>query len=316
MLDSLNFNLLKSHDSIFVLGPTASGKTSLAVKLAYRFNCEIISADSRQVYKGMDLGTGKDLQEYHINDTIIKLHLVDIINPTQEFNVFDFVMLAQRAAEKIKDNGRIPLVCGGTGMYLSALIQNYRLLSVPDNPELRMKYKDSPVSLITRDLIALKKDLHNKTDLTDKSRALRALEIAVYEKENHMCQELLKSQFKKPFILGTRWDRTVLRQRISRRLDERMDQGLVNEVQALLDSGLSLDKLEWFGLEYRYIGRHLVKGISKIQALNDLKIKIGQFAKKQETWFRRMEKRGIQIHWVDNADFDQALKLLEKEALK
>lgn len=302
-----------AFDSIIVLGPTASGKTSLAVQLASLFNGEIISADSRQVYKGMDIGTGKDLDEYNLPEGSIKVHLVDILNPSEEFDLFKFASLANNAVKSIQKNNKIPIICGGTGLYLSALIQGYTMSKVPENKELRVFHQDSSLYEIVNRLIKIKPDLHNSTDVTDKKRALRALEIALHDKKNNNNSVDFCSSIKKPLILGTRWDRPILRKRIGKRLEQRVKLGLIEEVKSLIDSGLGMDKLEWFGLEYRYIGRMLFNQLSRQEALETLKIKIGQFAKKQETWFRRMERQGVIIKWVDNADLQRALEIIDLE---
>jgi tRNA dimethylallyltransferase len=283
----------KSYNLIVILGATAGGKTSLAVNTARKYGAEIISADSRQVYRGMDLGTGKDLEEYDE----VPYHLIDIANTGSEYNVFQFQRDCFNAAEDIWTRNKLPLICGGTGMYLDAVLRGYRLVEVPENSELREELINLSDSEILNRLLELKPEQHNRTDVEQRERIIRALEIAVGEKVAE--KDLLPLPDIKPVVFGLKWPREILRKRIALRLQQRFDLGMIDEVQQLHDSGVAWEKLEFYGLEYRLIAQHLQGKISKNDMVQKLRSAIGQFAKRQETFFRRMEKQGIDIHWLD-----------------
>ena len=279
---------------VVILGPTATGKTQLGVHVAQRFSGEIISADSRQVYRGMDLGTGKDLEEYGE----IAAHLIDILDPEQDFNVFAFQQRCYAAIEAIRSRGKLPVVVGGTGLYLDALLKGYRLVDAPENLELRAELAElEPAELQSR-LLALKPEQHNTTDLTDRRRLVRAIEIALAE-ENTPPQAPPPPM--SPVVFGVRWDPAALRKRITARLRQRLDQGMIEEVQRLLDSGLSKERLEYFGLEYRFISQFLAGTLNKNDMFQKLNSAIHQFAKRQRTWFRKMEREPSQLEiiWLD-----------------
>jgi len=278
---------------IVVLGPTASGKTRLGVELARQLHGEIISADSRQVFRGMDIGTGKDLEEYGT----IPLHLVDILDPVDEFNVFSFQKLFYLSFEAILGRGNLPLLVGGTGLYLDAALRGYRLVEVPENPTLREELARLPDHELRKRLLAKRPSQHNSTDLEDRSRLVRAIEIA--EGEPLAAADLSAPPKLRPVVFGIRHERSALRRRITLRLKQRLAEGMIDEVEKLHAAGISWEKLDYFGLEYRFIARHLQGQLNRNDMFQQLNSAIHQFAKRQETWFRRMERQGINIHWLN-----------------
>lgn len=278
---------------LVILGATAGGKTGLAVRAAQKFGGEIISADSRQVYRGMDLGTGKDLQDY--GD--VPYHLIDIAEPGSEYNVFRFQRDCFAALEDIRQRGRLPIICGGTGMYLDALLRGYRLVEVPENRQLRAELTELSDNALRDRLLQLKPEQHNRTDLDQRPRLIRAIEIALGEQSAKA--ELPPLPQLRPLVFGLRWPREVLRQRIAQRLQQRFDEGMIEEVQQLHDSGVPWEKLEFYGLEYRLIAHYLQGKLNRNDMVQKLRSAIGQFAKRQETFFRRMEKNGVEIHWLE-----------------
>jgi tRNA dimethylallyltransferase len=296
--DNRHFNLL------VVLGPTASGKTGLAVQLATRLEGEIISADSRQVYRGMDLGTGKDLAEYGA----IPYHLIDIVDPGYEFNVFEFQRRFGQAFQDITRRGRLALLVGGTGLYLEAALRGYYLPEVPVNQALRSELTNASPAELAERLRRCSTRLHNTTDLLDRQRLIRAIEIAEFQAD-HPPEPLPTIT---PIICGIRWDRQLLRQRITDRLRARLEQGLVAEVEELVNAGTSWETLEFYGLEYRFVARHLKGELTRNDMFQKLNSAIHDFAKRQETWFRRMERNGTLIHWLNGAEspLAEALDLL------
>ncbi|MGA7829136.1 MAG: tRNA (adenosine(37)-N6)-dimethylallyltransferase MiaA [Geobacteraceae bacterium] len=277
-------------DTIVLLGPTASGKTRLGVALARELNGEIISADSRQVYRGMDIGTGKDIGEYGE----VPYHLIDILEPGEDFNVFFFQKLCFAAMAEIRGRNRLPVIVGGTGLYLDAVLRKYRMVEVPDNPDLRRELATLSLEELAARLLAVNPRLHNTTDLLDQARLLRAIEIAEYEK----CHEPEPLPEIKPLIFGVRWERSILRQRITARLKERLDAGLIEEVAELHSKGVPYETLEFYGLEYRFVARHLKGELNRNDLFQKLNSAIHDFAKRQDTWFRRMERQGTEIHWL------------------
>ncbi|MCF6179507.1 MAG: tRNA (adenosine(37)-N6)-dimethylallyltransferase MiaA [Geopsychrobacter sp.] len=282
----------KSFDLLVILGATAGGKTALAVKAARHLGGEIISADSRQVYRGMDLGTGKDLAEYDE----IPYHLIDIVDPGSEYNVFSFQRDFFETLDKIRSQAHLPILCGGTGMYLDAVLRGYRLVEVPENRQLRATLAPLSHEQLRQRLRRLKPQLHNRTDLEERSRLIRAIEIALGEQDAPAPAPLPQMT---PVVFGLRWSRDILRQRIALRLQQRFDEGMVDEVNALHKSGVSWAKLEFYGLEYRLIAQHLQGHLRHNDMHQKLRSAICQFAKRQETFFRRMEKKGVVIHWLD-----------------
>ena len=300
-----------SCNLLVLLGATASGKTRLGVALARQLHGEIISADSRQVYRGMDLGTGKDLAEYGE----VACHLIDIVDPGYEFNVFEFQQRAFAAIEAIRGRGKLPLLVGGTGLYLDAVLRGYRLPAVAENPQLRAELADLDMAQLAARLLTLRPELHNHTDLTDRSRLLRAIEIA--SGEAAAGAELPPAPDIQPLLLGLQWPREILRQRITLRLKERIEQGMIDEVAALHAAGVPWATLEFYGLEYRFIAQHLQGVFNRNDMTQKLGSAIHQFAKRQETWFRRMEKQGLRIHWLDGAGdaLGQAMEVIAREPM-
>jgi tRNA dimethylallyltransferase len=291
-------------DLIVILGATAGGKTGLAVATAKHLDGEIISADSRQVFRGMDLGTGKDLAEY--GD--IPYHLIDIAEPGTEFNVYQFQRLCFSALEDIHSRGKLPIICGGTGLYLDAVLQGYRMIQVPENQQLRDQLATLSDKQLQQKLLGLKPEQHNRTDLSDRVRLVRAIEIALGEQESP--ENELPLPTLNPLIFGLRWPRQVLRKRIAIRLQQRLDEGMIEEVENLHAAGVPWENLEFYGLEYRLIAQHLQGQLNVNDMKQKLQAAIGQFAKRQDTWFRRMERRGSNIIWLEG-DNQPYLKLCD-----
>jgi len=287
---------MEEYELITILGPTASGKTPFAAALAYELDTEIISADSRQVYRGMDLGTGKDLEDYEVNGKPITHHLIDICDAGEKYNVFEFQHDFANAFSNIKVRGKLPILCGGTGMYIEAVLKGYKLLAVPENPELRESLIGFSLEELTEKLKQYK-DLHNTTDVDTVKRAIRAIEIEEY----YLTQAPDVNEFApiNSLIIGVEIDREARREKISRRLKTRLEAGMVDEVKALLDSGISAEDLIYYGLEYKYQTLYITGQISFDEMFSQLEIAIHQFAKRQMTWFRGMERRGFNIHWLD-----------------
>jgi len=292
-------NNQKKFNLIVILGPTASGKTGLAVKLAGEIGSEIISADSRQVYRGMDIGTGKELEEYGP----VPYHLIDIIDPSEEFSLFDYQQAFYKVFGDLRKRNIIPVMAGGTGLYLDAVIRGYDMLRVPENRELRKELEPLSEEELALRLKKLNPALHNTTDLKIKERIMRAIEIALYE-EDEAHESPVHPQIN-PLVTGVLWQREVLRERITKRLKARLDEGLVEEVKNLHDSGISWERLDLFGLEYRYVAQHLKGEINRNDMFQKLNSAIHKFAKRQETWFRRMEKKGIHIEWIEEGDYEK-----------
>ncbi len=281
---------------IVITGPTATGKTRLAASLASRLDGEVISADSRQVYRGMDIGSGKDLADFIVDGRRIPSHLIDIAEPGEEYNVFSFQQDFIASYQDIVKRGKQPVLCGGTGLYVEAAISGYRMLKVPENAALRNKLEPRSMLELTRELKQLK-TLHNITDTTDKARLIRAIEIARYELEHK--DEMMDYPAFESRVYAIYFERSTLRQRITERLKQRLDEGMVAEVERLLQGGLTSGQLIFYGLEYRYLTQYVIGRISYDTMFEKLNIAIHQFAKRQMTWFRRMERKGLHIHWLD-----------------
>lgn len=287
-----------AYDIITIIGPTASGKTSLAVALAKDLNTEIISGDSRQVYRRMDLGTGKDLSDYRIDGMNIPYHLIDIAEPGTKYNLFQYQQDFLPVYEQIKAKGKMPILCGGTGLYVESILRGFNLVPVPENADLRVSLSGKTLDELT-EILKGYKTLHNTTDVDTVNRAIRAIEI-----EEYMCQHPVeKRSFPalNALIIGIDVDRDVRRQRISRRLKQRLDEGMIEEVRALLKEGVFADDLIYYGLEYKYLTLYVLGRLSYDEMYRQLEIAIHQFAKRQMTWFRGMERRGLKIHWLDEA---------------
>jgi len=301
----------KPYNLVVILGPTASGKTSLAVDLAFDIGGEIISADSRQVYRGMDLGTGKDYREFTRKDRTIPYHLIDIVDADYEFNLFEYQQHFYRVFKEVRERRAIPILVGGTGLYLESIIEGYDMAWVPPDPHLHEELEGYDMDVLRQRLYALNPSPHNTTDLVDKRRLIRAIEI-----EERRVSALPDSTVDKsaviPLVTGIRVERPLLQRRIELRLRNRLDMGMVEEVKRLHLNGLSWKKLDYFGLEYRYVGRYLQGELTYDEMVTVLAIRIRQFAKRQETWFRRMERKGICIHWIDYDDYESLKSMVEE----
>ena len=284
------------YDLITILGPTASGKTPLAAALADRMGTEIISGDSRQVYRRMDLGTGKDLVDYTVDGRQVPYHLIDIVEPGYKYNVFEYQRDFLKAYEEISAKGKTPILCGGTGMYIESVLKGYRLLSVPENPELRASLEGKSLEELTHILEGYKK-LHNSTDVDTCKRAIRAIEIEEYYKQQP--PEYREFPSLKSLIIGVDIDRELRREKITRRLKQRLEEGMVDEVRGLLAEGIPAENLIYYGLEYKFLTQYAIGEISYDEMFLQLETAIHQFAKRQMTWFRGMERRGFTIHWLD-----------------
>jgi len=287
-----------------LLGATATGKTRVAVEVVRVLGGEIISADSRQVFRGMDLGSGKDLAEYGE----VSCHLIDIRDAGEEFSVFDFQQAFLEAWQNIHDRGRMPMLVGGTGLYLDAVLKGYRMVEVPENPALRAELAPLSDAELRALLLQLRPDQHNRSDLDDRDRTIRAIEIARGEQAAR--GNLPPWPELSPRVYGLRWERSELRRRIRIRLRQRLAEGMLEEVEELHRNGVSWERLEYYGLEYRFLARHLRGELNRNDMEQQLASAIGKFAKRQETWFRRMEKQGIAIRWLDGAG-EPAQDLLE-----
>ena len=297
----------KPYDLITVLGPTASGKTRFAVLLADRLGAEIISGDSRQVYRRMAIGAGKDLDDYRIGDRSVPYHLIDIVEPGTKYNVFEYQRDFLEAYNDISRRGRKAVLCGGTGLYIESVLRAYRLSPVPQNPELRERLADKSLEELTA-LLATYKSLHNTTDVDTAQRAIRAIEIEEYYRQT----PLDRRPFPKieSLTLGVDVSREVRRERISQRLRKRLDEGMCGEVERLLAEGIKPEDLIYYGLEYKYVTLYVTGQITFDEMAQQLEIAIHQFAKRQMTWFRGMERRGTPILWIRlGEDFDETLRL-------
>jgi len=295
----MKFNL------ITILGPTATGKTKLAVQLADCFNGEIISADSRQVYRGMNIGTGKDLSEYFIDGRQIPYHLIDIIEPTEEFNLFSFQQGFYKSFDEIKSKNKLPFLVGGTGMYLSSVLQKYTLGKADFEKEKQIlsSYSDNELRDILKDL---NPSLHNTTDLNDRERIIKAIAVSKTEQEKTEANNI------DSLVIGVNLSRDEIKKRITTRLKKRLDEeGMIDEVKTLMDSGVSYDKMIFFGLEYKFIAKYLTGELNKNDMFQKLNSAIHSFAKRQMTWFRKMEKEGVVINWIDGPDFNKTKALIE-----
>lgn len=284
------FNLLS------IVGPTASGKTLLAVRIAAALGGEVISADSRQVYRGMDIGTGKDLAEYRLEDTRVPYHLIDIVDAGYKYNVFEYQRDFVTAWEDCRQREVVPVLCGGSGLYVEAVLKGYKLLAVPVNEELRQSLAGMELPELAARLSTYKK-LHNTTEIDTPKRAVRAIEIEEYYR-THPYEEKDFPQIR-PLIVGVDVSREVRRERITKRLHERLQEGMVEEIQGILDRGIPPEDLIYYGLEYKFVTLYLTGQLSYRQMVEQLNVAIHQFAKRQMTWFRKMEREGFDIHWLD-----------------
>ena len=300
---------------ITVLGPTATGKTRFAAKLADRLNGEIISADSRQVYKGMDIGTGKDYKDYLVAGKSIPVHLIDIVEPGYEYNVFEYQADFIRVFNEILSHDKLPVLCGGSGLYLEAVLKGYRLINVPLNEPLRKALEKKSMEEMT-DMLKSRKTMHNITDLVTRKRLVRAIEIESFYHENPDVNQDYPDL--KPFIIGISCDRDSRREKITKRLKERLNNGMIDEVAQLIQGGISFERMMYYGLEYKYIALYLKGDLTCDEMFTDLNIAIHQFAKRQMTWFRRMERNGLKINWLDanlgdDYKLDRIMELLQND---
>ena len=284
------------YDMLAVVGPTACGKTALAVELALSLGGEVISADSRQVYRGMDIGTGKDLAEYSRNGVSVPVHLVDIVDAGEKYNLFEFQRDFLSAYENVTSRGALPVLCGGSGMYVESVLRGYRLIPVPENAALRARLEERSLDELTT-ILAGYKTLHNNTDTDTKKRAIRAIEIEEYYASCPVEERSFPAI--RTLTVGVDVDREVRRQRITARLLQRLQEGLVEEVEGLLASGITAEQLIYYGLEYKFVTMYVTGKMGYDDMVRGLEIAIHQFAKRQMTWFRGMEKRGTHIHWID-----------------
>ena len=286
---------------ITILGPTASGKTELAARLAHVIGAEVISADSRQVYRAMDIGTGKDLDDYVVDGQTVPYHLIDICEPGTKYNLFQYQQDFLAVYDDIKERHAIPILCGGTGLYIEAVLKGYRLSPVPQNDTLRRQLEGKSLAELTDILVALKKKtgsvMHNKTDVDSCQRAIRAIEIETYNLHTPTEERVVPPITS--IIIGVNIDRELRRQKISRRLRDRLEHGMVDEIKGLLDRGIPPENLIYYGLEYKYVTLYLTGQIGYDEMFRQLEIAIHQFAKRQMTWFRGMERRGFTIHWIE-----------------
>lgn len=287
---SSKFNLLT------ILGPTAGGKTSVATQMAFILNGEVISADSRQVYRKMDLGTGKDIEDYIVEGTKIPYHLIDIVDAGYKYNIFEYQRDFVKAFEDIIKRNKFPILCGGSGMYLEAVLKGYKLINVPNNDNLRKNLESKSEEELIEILKSFKK-LHNKSDIDKRKRMIRAIEIETYYESHpeidHYFPEI------NSLIVGVKYDRDSRRRRITQRLKQRLDQGMIDEVKQILETGVAPDDLIYYGLEYKFLTQYVIGELSYDEMFKGLETAIHQFAKRQMTWFRGMERKGFKINWLD-----------------
>ena len=304
------------YNLITVLGPTASGKTAFAANIALKFNTEIISADSRQVYINMDIGTGKDIDDYIILGQKIPYHLIDIIPAGEKYNVYQYQKDFFTIFKQISERNKIPILCGGTGMYIEAVLKRYNLLKVPENKELRANLENKSLPELQK-MLATYKSLHNTSDTDTKKRAIKAIEIQTFYDNNP--EKIINYPEINSLIVGLKFDRKSQRRRITERLTQRLKSGMIDEVKFLMKSGISSDTLLYYGLEYKFLTNYLTGKLTYDEMFSGLNTAIHQFAKRQMTWFRRMERKGMEIHWFDGYEpmnerlerFDEKLRITE-----
>jgi tRNA dimethylallyltransferase len=296
MIKNVSVQIKSIYDLLVVTGPTASGKTSLAATIAYMVGGEIVSADSRQVYRGMNLGTGKDYADYTINGTSIPCHLIDIVDPGYKYNVFEYQRDFNKVYSDLKQRKIFPVVCGGSGMYADSILTGYKLYEVPPDSGLRIELEKKSMEEL-REILLTFKDLHNSTDTDSKKRLIRAIEIE--HSSRNKGKTYIGFPKVKALLVGIIFDRETRRKRISERLRQRLKSGMIDEVRLLIDKGIDAETLIYYGLEYKFITFYLTGKISYEEMVKDLEIAIHQFAKRQMTWFRGMERKGLKINWID-----------------
>lgn len=295
---------------IVILGPTATGKTNLAVQIALKYDAEIISADSRQLYRGMDIGTGKDLDEYNVNGIEIPYHIIDTLDPSENYSVFRFASEFHACKNDIENRGKVPILCGGTALYIESVLLNYEMSDTKPNDALREGLESQSLEALTAHLKSLDLEFYKSWPCDSKRRVIRGIEIA--SNPEKVYPNNTKINLNDVIVLGVDYPREVIRDRITKRLEYRLNHGMIEEIESLLENGLSSKRLEYFGLEYRWVGRYLNQEIDKQTMFEKLNTAIHQFAKRQMTFFRRMQKRGIEIHWIKNGNFQDALKVIEQ----
>ncbi len=295
------------YNLITILGPTATGKTRLAAKLAKEFNGEIISADSRQVYREMDIGTGKDFEDYIIDNIKIPHHLIDIINPSEEFDLYKFNHLFYKSFDEIKSRNKMAFLVGGTGLYISSILKGYKLIKADFSEENLSSFDKYPIEVLRNILLNLNPNLHNTTDLLDRKRIIKAIIVATkLDKGAVHKRERVNS-----LVIGINLPRTEIKKRITTRLKNRLDNGMITEVEGLLKGGISYERLNYFGLEYKLIALYLKKELNYNDMFQKLDSAIHNFAKRQMTWFRKMEKEGIKINWIEGPDYKTAFRIIK-----
>lgn len=297
-----------NYNIITILGPTAVGKTVLAAKLARKFNGEIISADSRQVYKGMDIGTGKDLDDYIVENYEVPYHLIDVISPEEEFDLYKFTQHFITAFEDITNRNKIPFLVGGTGLYLHSILSGYNLAAVDFKSKRAEELSKLNKQELTNILLSNKTDLHNTTDLTDKKRIIKAILIAEHSSEKGNINPGVNS-----LTIGVKLEREEIKKRITKRLKERLQNGMIEEAEKLIDSGITHDKLQFFGLEYKYLSLYLQGKLNYNDMYQKLNSAIHNFAKRQMTWFRKMENEGIIINWINGNNYAEAEAIIKEK---
>ncbi len=297
--------------TIVICGPTASGKTSLGVKIAEKYSGEILSADSRQVYKGMDIGTGKDLEEYKLDGRTIPYHLIDVANPEEIYNLYHYVNDFYKSFNETISRSNLPVVVGGTGLYLEAVIKHYRVPNVPENVELRKELMVGDLEKLVLKLKSLDDSIYCSTDLSSKKRVVRSIEVATFGQTNKLQWGGENPPKIQPLVLAVFWKREELIKRIDLRLNQRLEDGMVDEVESLLKSGVTHERMLLFGMEYKYISRYLSGELTYEEMVLELKTAIHRLSKRQMTWFRGMERRGLTVNWIENADFLAADKLIQ-----
>lgn len=289
---------MEKYDLVVITGPTATGKTALAARLALQLGGEVISADSRQVYRGMDLGTGKDLNDYIVNGVNVPYHLIDIVDPGHKYNVFEYQHDFHEVYKELKNRSVFPVICGGSGMYVDSIISGYRLIEVPPDQELRSELEKKTMQELI-EILREYKQLHNITDIDSRKRAVRAIEIEMYYNKDE--NRITSFPEIRSLVVGVKFDREVRRERITQRLKERLLCGMIEEVKGLLEKGIDSEVLIYYGLEYKFITLYITGKIGYDEMFRCLETAIQQFAKRQMTWFRGMERKGINIHWLDGA---------------
>lgn len=303
-------------NSLVICGANASGKTRLAVSLAIKFNGEIVSADSRQVYRGMDIGTGKDLEEYNTSRGMIPYHLINITDPSEIYTLYHYQQDCYKVIKDIWDRGKIPIIVGGTGLYIEAVLKKYRIPNVPENSKLRKFLMKKGKDELIQQLKKTDFDLYHPTDLSSKKRVVRSLEIIDYAKSKKVQWGAEQPPDIIPLIIGVRWPRAILIDRINTRLKQRIENGMIEEVEGLLNRGISHERFTYFGLEYKHVARYFKKEVTYNNMVKELSRDIQRFAKRQMTYFRGMERRGLYIHWIDEADDEKAIEIINEFRLK